>query len=269
MFFVLSKILGFFALPSNLLITFGLLGAALCATRFARAGRYLALGSLLLLAVAGFSPLGNALLGSLETRFPPWDATRGDPAGIVVLGGAITPDVSAARGEPALNEAAERVTVALALARRYPAAKIVYSGGDPGLLSRGAVEAEWAAELFDRFGLPRERVLLEARARNTAENARFTKDMIAPKDGERWLLVTSAAHMPRAVGAFRRVGFPVEAHPVDWRTRGAGDARLPFAVLSAGLARTDVAVHEWAGLLGYRLTGRTSEFFPGPVPTER
>jgi len=269
MFFVLSKILGFFALPSNLLITCGLLGVMLCATRFARAGRYLALGSLVLLAIAGFSPLGNALLSSLETRFPPWDATRGEPAGIVVLGGAITPDVSAARGEPALNEAAERVTVALALARRYPNARIVYSGGDAGLVSRGAVEAEWAGRLFDRFGLPRERVLLEARSRNTAENATFTKEMIAPKDGERWLLVTSAAHMPRAVGAFRRVGFPVEAHPVDWRTRGPQDARLPFGILSAGLARTDVAVHEWAGLLGYRLTGRTSEFFPGPVPPAR
>ena len=82
--------------------------------------------------------------------------------------------------------------------------------------------------------------------------------------GQRWLLVTSAFHMPRSIGAFRKAGFEVEAYPVDWRTSGTGDALLPFARLSAGLARMDVAVHEWIGLIGYWATGRSSELFPGP-----
>jgi uncharacterized SAM-binding protein YcdF (DUF218 family) len=264
MFFLLSKILGFFALPSNLLITLGFAGAILLVTRFARTGRILLVVSVLLLAIAGFSPLGNALLVMLEDRFPPWTPAQGDPAGFIVLGGAISPDVAAARGEPALNEAAERIIGTLSLARRYPHARIVYSGGDPSLLFAGADEAELAAQLFDRLGLPRERILLEARSRNTAENASFTKALVAPKEGERWLLVTSAAHMPRAIGAFRRVGFPVEAYPVDWRTRGQEDALVPFAAFSAGLARTDVALREWVGLLAYWLTGRTSALFPRP-----
>lgn len=262
----MAKHVAFFVLPSNILMLLGLAGAALLLTRFGRAGRIVAVGSLVLLAIAGFSPLSNALLGVLEDRFPPWDASRGDPAGVIVLGGAITPDVSAARRETALNEAAERVTAVVALARRYPSARIVYSGGDPGVLSAGAgaVEAEWAAQLVDRLGLPRERVLLELRSRNTADNASFTKEMVAPKAGERWLLVTSAAHMPRAIGAFRRVGFPVEAHPVDWRTRGREDATMWFAIFSAGLARTDTAVHEWLGLLAYWISGRSSALFPSP-----
>jgi uncharacterized SAM-binding protein YcdF (DUF218 family) len=265
---LMAKHVAFFVLPSNILILLGLAGAALLLTRFARAGRIVAAGSLFLFAVAGFSPLSNALLGVLEDRFPPWDASRGDPAGVIVLGGAITPDVSAARRETALNEAAERVTAAVVLARRYPSARIVYSGGDPGLLSAGAgavaVEAEWAAQLFDRLGLPRERVLLELRSRNTADNASFTKEMVAPEAGERWLLVTSAAHMPRAIGAFRRVGFLVEAHPVDWRTRGRKDATVWFGIFSAGLARMDGAVHEWLGLLAYWISGRSSALFPSP-----
>jgi hypothetical protein len=70
--------------------------------------------------------------------------------------------------------------------------------------------------------------------------------------------------MPRAIGAFRAVSFPVEAYPVDWRTRGSEDAALPFAIFSAGLARMDTAAHEWLGLLAYRLTGRSSALFPGP-----
>jgi uncharacterized SAM-binding protein YcdF (DUF218 family) len=260
MFFALAKIVGFVLLPSNLLIALGLVGAVLLLTRFARAGRFLMVASLLLLAVAAFSPLGNTLLVALEDRFPPWDPARGEPAGIVVLGGAITPDVAAARGEQALNEAAERVTATLALARRYPNARIVYSGGDASLLAAGADEAELAAQLLDRLGLPRTRILLEARSRNTAENASFSKALVAPKEGERWLLLTSAWHMPRAMGAFRRAGFPVEACPVDWRTRGRQDLVTPLA----GLPRTDVAIREWAGLLAYRLTGRSATLFPGP-----
>ena len=116
MFFPLSKILGFFAIPSNLVISIGLLGLLLLPTRFARAGRALAFASLIVLAILGLSPVGNALMIPLEDRFPRWDATRGAPDGIIVLGGAISPDVSAARDEVALNEAAERLTVAAELA---------------------------------------------------------------------------------------------------------------------------------------------------------
>src|SRR5438093_369983 len=97
MFFVLSKVLGFFAIPSNLVMMLGLFGAVLLRTRYARGGWRLVIASLILLAVIGFSPLGNALIVPLEQRFPPWDHARGPPDGIVALGGAVTPDVSAAR----------------------------------------------------------------------------------------------------------------------------------------------------------------------------
>jgi uncharacterized SAM-binding protein YcdF (DUF218 family) len=103
MFFVLAKVLGFFALPSNLLISLGLLGVVLMATRFARAGRRLAVASIVLIAIVGLSPLGNALILPLEERFPPWDASRGAPTGIISLGGAFDTVVSPARGEIALN----------------------------------------------------------------------------------------------------------------------------------------------------------------------
>ena len=92
----------------------------------------------------------------------------------------------------------------------------------------------------------------------------FSRLLANPKPGERWLLVTSAYHMPRAMAAFRAVGFPVEAYPVDWRTRGPMDASRPFSSLAEGLRRTDAAVHEWIGLIAYRLGGQTAELFPAP-----
>ena len=108
------------------------------------------------------------------------------------------------------------------------------------------------------------RIAVEDKSRNTLENAEFSRRVADPKPGERWLLITSAYHMPRAMAAFRLAGFPVEACPVDWRTRGLVDLGRPFALLSDGLHRTDTAFHEWLGLLAYRLTGKTSEFLPSP-----
>ena len=78
------------------------------------------------------------------------------------------------------------------------------------------------------------------------------------------MLVTSAYHMPRAIGVFRREGFAVEAYPVDWRTRGASDLARPFVSLADGLKRSDTAVREWVGLVAYRLSGRTDDLFPSP-----
>src|SRR5579871_1900561 len=198
MFFILSKTVGFFALPSNLVATFAALGILLMFTRLRRSGRILAAIGVVLLLLAGFSPLGNILLYPLEQRFPPWDAAQGAPAGIVVLGGAISPDVSVAHDTPALTEAAERLTAVAELAKRYPAARIVYSGGNARLLLARGNEAEYALRVFESFGIPRQHLVAEDKSRNTVQNALFSKALVDPKPGERWLLVTSAYHMPRA-----------------------------------------------------------------------
>ena len=264
MFFLLSKILGFVFLPSNLLIEIGIVGLLLLFTPYRRIASWLVVTSIVLTAVVGWSPLGNILILPLEQRFSPWDASRGPPDGIVVLGGAITPDVSAARGAVALNEAAERITAAAALARRYPNARIIYSGGSNAVFGEQIAEAPFAVRELEALGVAHDRITAEEQSRNTVENAVFSRLLAQPKPGERWLLITSAYHMPRAVAAFRAAGFAVEAYPVDWRTRGPIDAARPFGSLSEGLRRTDEAAHEWIGLLGYRLTGKTNEVFPAP-----
>jgi len=279
MLFVLSKVLGFVLLPSNAAALLCLAGVALlvlgrqrAGTRVAGtwgagtwvAGTWVAGAGVAALIVFGFSPVGNVLLLTLSERFPAWQADGPPPHGIIVLGGAIDPDVSAKRGAVAFGASAGRIVAMLDLARRFPQAKIVFSGGNANLVTPGAPEAEFAGRLLREFGVDARRVTLESRSRTTDENARFSRDLLAPKAGECWLLVTSAFHMPRAIGAFRAAGFTVEAYPVDWRTRGWADAAWPFRRLSLGLARSDAAVHEWIGLVAYWLTGRSSSLLPGP-----
>jgi uncharacterized SAM-binding protein YcdF (DUF218 family) len=262
MFFVLSKTLGLLVLPTNLMIGLGLLGVILMATRFASLGRKLAVVSILLLAIAGFTPFGNFLLYPIESRFPKWDESRGAPDGIVVLGGPIDPDLSAIHGMPVTLGGADRLIAAAALARRYPEAKILFSGGSANLLWNDAREADYAAEILLSLGVAKDRLLLERDSRNTYENAVFSKALVMPKPGERWLLITSAYHMPRSVGLFRKVGFPVEAYPVDWRVGHIFDFE-GFSI--QGLRRTDVAVREWVGLVAYWMRGRIDQLFPGPA----
>jgi uncharacterized SAM-binding protein YcdF (DUF218 family) len=264
MFFLLSKTLGFFALPSNFAILAATAGVALLFTRFARAGRLVLVASFAALLLMGFSPLGNVLIYALENRFQPWDPAQGPPDGIIILGGAIDPDLSIVHDQAALNDNAERLTSIAAIARRYSAARIVYSGGSADVFRKGASEADYAPQLLESFGIAPDRIILEGRSRNTAENAAFTKQLVNPKPGERWVLVTSGYHMPRAIGCFRQVGFSVEAYPVDWRVEDIGHVLLSVNTFASGLTATDLAMHEWAGLVVYWLTGRSSELFPGP-----
>jgi uncharacterized SAM-binding protein YcdF (DUF218 family) len=266
LFFVFSKTVGLMLLPTNFLICLGLAGALLLATRFARLGRELVIAGAVLFAICGFSPLGYLLLYPLEQQFPPWQPAGGAPAGIVVLGGSIDVDVSAGRGVAVIASAADRILAAVALARRYPDARIVYSGGNPHLLSGDAREADYAASLFESLGISKERLIMERRSRNTEENAEFSMAIAAPKAGERWLLVTSAFHMPRAVGLFRKVGFAVEAYPVDWRVGGREDLLRFTAISLEGLDRVNVGLREWTGLAAYWATGKIDRLLPGPSP---
>ena len=266
MLFVLSKIVGFVILPSNAIALFGALGISLLMLGRRQSGSQFLISAFIALFAFGYSPLSNVMLLALSERFPAWQSNGRDPDGIIILGGAIDSELSAARSMLEVDSSADRVFAMLDLARCYPKAQLVFSGGSGNLLQTSVAEAPFAGRLLDDFGLGNGRVILEDRSRTTAENAAEARRLVNPKPGESWLLVTSAFHMPRSVAAFRAVGFNVDAYPVDFRTAGWEDAWKPFARISAGLARSDVAAHEWIGLIGLRLTGRSSELLPSPKP---
>ena len=183
-------------------------------------------------------------------------------AGVVILGGAVEAEISQESGRPALVGSAERVVAMGDLGRRYPEARLIYTAGSGSLRTPGLRGAHHVPELARQLGLKPSRVELEAEARNTFENARRALALAEPEPGEIWLMVTSAAHMPRAVGCFRNVGFPVLPYPVDYQV-GTYGSRLYFD-LSFNLSGLDHAVHEWGGLLAYYLSGRMDSVLPGP-----
>ena len=261
--FYASKLVEFFLLPSNLIGLLGLLGILATLLRRRRLGLSLLVFSTTLLVVGGWSPIGRAALLVLEDRFPLPQLSQ-PIAGIILLGGAIDTHITAERGQPTLNEGGERVTTMAELSQRFPQARLLLSGGASDILANERVtESAVARDLLVRLGVETNRIELEEASRTTCENAEQSLLIAKPKAADRWLLVTSASHLPRAVACFRAVGFPVIPYPVDYRTRGAGDLRR-LGSISNGLEAFDLAAHEWIGLAGYRLLGQTREWFPSP-----
>lgn len=269
MFYYVSKIAWFFATPSNLLISLILLGLILSFwTRTRQVGLGVALFFTLATIGLGLLPVANYILLPLEERFPPYKDVGRPVDGIILLGGAVEASESAARGSIVANESSERVLETIRLARRYPEARILISGGGGTVFGDGAAEAPIIAAFLQSLGIKASRLVVEDRSRTTYENAVYSRDLAKPREGERWLLVTSAWHMPRSVGVFDKAGFPVIPYPVDFRTAGGMAGQRPFAFVSDGLRRLDVGAKEWAGLIGYFATGRTGRLLPAPQASD-
>ena len=263
MFFYLSKIFWFFAQPLNFAIL--LLAAGLVASFFGRRRffRMATFASLMILAFATWTSLGSLMLNPLEERFQrPVQPAKVD--GLVVLGGGFEGAINLARGGYELNSGGDRFVETAILARHYPDAKVVISGGNGSLTLDGEGDADTAPRLLEALGVARDRLILENRSRSTYENALFSREMVTPKPGETWLLVTSAFHMPRSMALFAKAGFQVVAWPVAYRTSGQEGVGLFTDIPADSLQNTTMAMREWIGLLAYWLSGRIDDPFPGP-----
>lgn len=258
MFFLAAKLGWAIVAPFHLLVLMGFVGVLLASLRKSRRiGTCLLVAGNLAIVLGGVLPVGDWLVRPLEERFQPWRPVQ-SPTGLIVLSGAMNPLRTLYRGQPVLGDAAERITSAATLARQFPSAKIVYVGRN-GTLTMGP-ESELGRDLLVALGVDRERILLETRSRNTAENASFAKELIQPSAGQVWLLITSAFHMPRAMAAFRKVGFQVQPYPVDWKT---GPSKFTVSADIIGNWKLiDLAAKEWIGLGIYWLTGRIDEIWP-------
>jgi uncharacterized SAM-binding protein YcdF (DUF218 family) len=262
--FYASKAIGFVLLPSNIAGLLGLLGILGILIGRRRFGLSFLILSTALLVIGGWSPIGRAALMALENRFP--QPPLVEPlAGIIMLGGAVDTHITAERGQATLNEAGERVTTMAELSRRFPQARVLLSGGANHVLTVEPVtESAVARDVLVGLGIDPARIEMEERSRDTCENAEQSLRLAKPQPSERWVLVTSASHMPRAVACFRAAGFSITPFSVDYRTRGPADLRRPVDSIAEGLEALDLAAHEWIGLASYRLFGRTAELFPAP-----
>lgn len=263
MAFLFGKLAWLVIRPSNLLLLLAFLSVLGLTRRPHLWAVRLVTASVLLMTVCTLLPVGDWLLLPLENRFPRSSPDRVD--GIIVLGGGVEGSITRARGIPTFQDTMERFAAIPELARRYPDARIIFTGG---LAWQNGDVALPETAVISRFladqGLPPGRVLLEDKARSTRENAVFTLALAKPQPNERWLLVTSASHMPRAMGVFRTAGWSeLQPWPVDYRTTGRFGV-LAEPVVSEQLDELDDAAYEWFGLLYYRALGYSSAIFPGP-----
>ncbi len=251
--FVFSKLLSAITQPLFWLAVWWAV-ALLMLSRWQRAAVGLLWLGLGVLGLLGFEAMPNALLRSLENRYPvPSAASVSRHVGVVVLGGAIQhPGSYQAHAQVPLGESAERMTVPVGMLRQHPNLALVFSGGDGRLLATGVPEADLAKVFYQEQGVDMGRVTLEGGSRTTRENARQVAALLGPRCQEPWLLVTSAWHMPRAMAEFEAVGCRVTAYPVDFRT---GDATpLTAYSMAQSLLRWQTALHEWLGLAVYGWT---------------
>jgi uncharacterized SAM-binding protein YcdF (DUF218 family) len=257
MFFYLSKVIWFLVQPSSMLLLIFILGLVLYRLGRQKAAIRTLVATAAIYAIGGFSPLASAMILTLEQQYSRPDIEDGTEVdGIIVLGGVINTLISNSRKVITLSESAERVTEAAALAHRFPKARLVFAGGDGALIYRSSDEATLAKDFFTRVGIAPERIELETRSQNTWQNAVYTKNLVKPKPGERWILITSAFHMPRAMGCFRAAEFDVIPWPTDFRTRGPEDLLRFLPRPSDSWAQIDVVAKEWIGSVAYYLTGR-------------
>lgn len=267
-FFWLSKTAWWLLSPDILLlivILFTWLLLALGANKLAKKIHTVTAAACLLIA---FLPLGSWLLHPLENRFPVNPVLPQHIDGIIVLGGAENAVLSSLWKQPELGDGAERYLAFFNLARQYPDAKLVFTGGSGSLSDQSHKGADVAQTLFERLGLDTSKIIFERQSRNTYENAIFSKRLAAPASRENWLLITTAWHMPRSMGIFTRAGWPMIPYPVDHQN--TPDERLRVELdFSQHLCNLRTAVREWLGLVAYRLTDKTSALFPGPGNEQR
>mgnify|MGYP005736343363 FL=1 len=198
----------------------------------------------------------------LENHIKPADLTDRQINGIIVLGG-FTGDgvVAESRGQANLGPAAERFTAALQWHQKFPTKPLVFSGFSGRLVPDGASEADIVKQLLDDLMIDQTNILFENKSRNTYENSLYSYDLMAPAPGSHWILITSAAHMPRAIGSFRAVGWSgILGYPVDYQTPETGYSR--YWDIGHGTGLIGRALHEYAGLLVYWLSGRSTAFLP-------
>jgi uncharacterized SAM-binding protein YcdF (DUF218 family) len=260
--FLVSKVFWLLAQPLSLVFLLLVLSYMSGGTGFQRLRRIFSGLAATLLFLTLFTSCGGVMLQVLENRIARPANLPANLSCIIILGGAFENEVISGRGGMDFNQAADRFVEGLKLAQAHPAAKIVVSGGDGSFSGKYDGDAETSIAFFSTFGIAPERIIRETRSRTTFENADNTRALLESTGLSDCALVTSAFHMPRSVGLFRKLGIPITPWPVDYRTSGQLTLGPDFSQPSLNAQLTTTAMREWIGLIAYYISARTHVLFP-------
>ena len=254
--FYLSKIVNFFSNPQYIL--FLIILTQLFIIFFIESKKLVSFFSklfLILFIFFGYVPLSNFLLSKIEdyiqtSKYPVQQLT-----GVIVLGGSFNSGLeSKERNEVSLNSSAERLTKVLEIYKKNPKLLILFSGFSGELKLQGWSESDMAKKFFLDQGVKPDNLIFESQSRNTFENIKYSKDIIANYKGT-WGLITSASHMPRSFFAFKKRGLILEPISVDYKTGVSSIFWINFDI-SSGLTNWNIIFHELIGIAYYKVTNK-------------
>jgi len=253
---ILTKVLPLFLYPLGLAISLLLIGVLLAKFEFRRLAAWIVAAALIVLWICSTPIFARWALASLERQYPPRMIAETPEADVaIVLGGAVGQPLPP-RVSSDLSDAADRVLHAARLYRAGKVKRILITAGNLPWLSAVKPEAELIQELLIEWGVPEGAIEIAGASRNTYENALEARDIWSKERFSSGLLVTSAAHMPRAMAVFRHAGVPVVASTTDVHVVGKFPV-FPFGLLPdvGALGTTTEAIKEWLGYWAYRARG--------------
>ena len=253
LFFWISKLVGLFISPALLLFIWLSAGVVLLWLRKEKWAKFMLTCLAISVSFLGLFPVGEWILIPLENKYTP-NPSLENVDGIIVLAGGENAPLTSHWNQVVLSGGAERDLSFMMLARRFPAAQLVFSGGTGSLLNQELKAADVAERLFSEQGLDTARIVFERNSRNTYENALLSKNLVNPQPNQSWVLITTGWHMPRSMGVFCKIGWAVTPYPVDFQTRGSRNFRVDW---DFSLELISAGVREWVGLIVYRVTGRS------------
>lgn len=261
LFFLSSKILWSILNPESLLLISLSIIIFLFVRRKDNIAKKLLYFTVSIFMVIGFLPIGSWLIYPLETHFPSHPKLPERVDGIILLGGSFITSTSQSWNKVQTNQYADRIHDFLALIHQYPTAKAIFTGGSANVTNQRHTEAYFAEQLFNRIGIKKNRIIYENKARNTFENVIYTKQIAQPQPEETWIVVSTAYHLPRAVGIFCKQNWNIIPYPADFHTNPE-ELLAPSLNLSGNLQQLNEGIHEWLGLTAYYLTGKTNQWLP-------
>lgn len=256
MFHLASKMLDLFFQPLNGLLIILIAALLLRYTHWKRLRRSLTFIAILGFFLCGFTQLPDYLLAKLESTVPPLTLEELEkPTGIIILGGAITEHKQARPNWYHINDGAERIIDGLMLAKHFPSAYLLFTGGNASISGKGGNESAAFKRFIQQSNPLESAIYFENRAKNTWQNAKFSMQQLGQAASGKWLLVTSANHMPRALGSFTKAGFDVIGWPTDYR---ADRLHFPWLVTSSArqFSKLNLLIHELIGIAAYKISGK-------------
>ena len=256
-FYYFAKIIWLVIALDSLLLIWLAIGVFCLIKQYIRLAAFLLISLLSINVFIAAFPVGEWLLYSLERHYPPAELDPANYDGIIVLGGGQHNGPTQSWDQVALLNGGERSLTLLTMAQKLPQnIPIIFTGGNGAMSNKGMTDADVVTKLLQENNIPDGRIIYENQSRNTFENAVLSKQLAQPRPQQRWLLVTSAFHMPRAMGVFCKINWPVEAYPVDFRSRKDKLQRLDWGYANH-LNNLNRAYREWIGLVAYRLSNKS------------